>query len=84
MTLPARRIPEVFGGRGQTASRTLVALKCQVSVPVFAGRAAPLVSSSSVTMLTGIADVLACLRRAIWVAVSTSRGLASAPVPATM
>ena len=47
----------------------------QVSVPDFFGRAAPLFSSASVMMFTGVSDFAACASREICVGVSTSVGV---------
>ena len=73
------------GDAAHATSRTFFAANFQVSMPlVVRARRARLVSSSSVTMCTGVADFAACASRATCVGVSTSRAFVSAPVLATM
>src|SRR5674476_249075 len=72
------------GEAAHATSRTFFAENFQVSIPVDLGRAAPDLISSSVTMFTGVADLIACASRVICAGVSTAVGLTNVPVLATM
>ena len=73
-----------FGPAAKAKSRTLSAVKCQVSVPWVAGRVRSTCPASSfVIIATDAADLRAAVRRDRCAAVRTFSGLPSRPVAAT-